>query len=163
MIKAGCFPWMLVNTEEDKTEGTWICELLSLSWAADVMFGKWLRFCHLWDPYQVLKSTHGIRPQQTVTNSQIYFFTPLGVCVCVYLRRHNIYLQLSLNHQNTILRNSFNFFQEHFSIQSFQYRYKIYKYSLGTLYLCRCTGTLSLLPYSAHPDFWLFQNSFTHL
>lgn len=62
---------MLVNTEEDKTEGAWICELLSLSWAADVMFGKWLCFCHF-------------RPQQTVTNSQIYFFTPLGVCVRVF-------------------------------------------------------------------------------
>lgn len=161
MIKTGCFPWKLFNTE-DKTEGARICELLSLSWAADVMFGKWFCFCHLWDRYQVLKSTHGIRPQQTVTSSQIHFLHLLE-CVCVFQKIHNIYLQLSLNHQNTILRNSFNFFQEHFSIQSFQYRYKVYKYSLGTLYFCRCTKTLSLLPYSAHPDFWLFQNSFTHL
>lgn len=82
--KSRAFPWMLVNTEEDKTEGAWICELLSLTWAADMMFGKWLCFCHLWDPYQVLKSTHGIRPQQTVTNSRIHFLHLLEcVCVCI--------------------------------------------------------------------------------
>lgn len=102
-------------------------------------------------------------PSKLYPTARYTFYTSWSVCVCVFQKIHNIYLQLSLNHQNTILRNSFNFFQEHFSIQSFQYRYKVYKYNLGTLYLCRCTKTLSLSPYSAHPDFWLFQNSFTHL